>query len=405
MGFVLSKFRKEKSTTAVLEGLQLQIQDLEKYVINTQEQKRRFVSNFVGFTIGAYIVGFALWYFFYFPPTMQERIMYLVPLLLFPLLIIFLRQMFTWYFQRKLNKNGDKLAQLKQKKTKILEQVMDKETYKVAVQLLERFGDKQQSRISGLLSSSTARSLNQSSNSLNRSVSSSLQRTPQPAGAAAAAAAAQRNMLTPYTGVYRNMNNNNVNTSVVAPQMALNTTPQTRSTQVVRRRTPFPVVDESSRSALDRFVDFIVGDSPQNRFGMICKECHRHNGMLPMEEYEYTTFHCAFCGALNPARKERPVAPRLSLNAAQSQTPTLIKNGSSDSDSSDDEDEDSEDNKHLARRALHKELPSTDTDADMDMEVDEADAEADAEPTPATATKTEETESAASQTETEAKAN
>lgn len=64
-----------------------------------------------------------------------------------------------------------------------------------------------------------------------------------------------------------------------------------------------------------------------------------------------------------------------------------------------------EDNKHLARRALHDELPSTDTDADMNMEVDEADAEADAEPAPSTATKTEETESAASQTETEAKAN
>jgi len=39
--------------------------------------------------------------------------------------------MFTWYFQRKLNKNGDKLKQLKEKKSKLLEQVMNKETYKV----------------------------------------------------------------------------------------------------------------------------------------------------------------------------------------------------------------------------------------------------------------------------------
>lgn len=46
--------------------------------------------------------------------------------------IVLLRQMFTWYFQRKLNKNGDKLAQLKEKKNKILEQVMDKETYKAS---------------------------------------------------------------------------------------------------------------------------------------------------------------------------------------------------------------------------------------------------------------------------------
>lgn len=46
--------------------------------------------------------------------------------------IILLRQMFAWYFQRKLNKNGDKLTQLKEKKNKILEQVMDRETYKAS---------------------------------------------------------------------------------------------------------------------------------------------------------------------------------------------------------------------------------------------------------------------------------
>ncbi|KAH8261524.1 hypothetical protein KR044_010578, partial [Drosophila immigrans] len=318
---------KEKSTTAVLEGLQVQIQELEKYVINTQERKRRFVTNFVGFTIGVYIVGFALWYFFYFPPTMQERIMYLVPLLLFPVLIVFLRQMFTWYFQRKLNKNGDKLKQLKEKKSKLLEQVMDKETYKVAVNLLERFGDKQQSRMLGTVRSAA------SATSLNRSTASSLQRTPQQA----ASQLTQQRVLTPYTGVYRNMNNNLNSTPQLQVQQA---TPPGRvgQGQELRRRTPFPIVDESKRSALDRIVDFLVGDSPQNRYAMICKQCHRHNGMVPMSDFEYTTFHCAFCNTLNPARKERPVAPRLTLEAPQ--TPQLtLRNDSSDSDSSDDEDD------------------------------------------------------------------
>ncbi|XP_030558406.1 endoplasmic reticulum junction formation protein lunapark-A [Drosophila novamexicana] len=410
MGFVLSKFRKEKSTTAVLEGLQVQIQDLEKYVINTQERKRRFVSNFVGFTIGAYIVGFALWYFFYFPPTMQERIMYLVPLLLFPVLIVVLRQMFTWYFQRKLNKNGDKLAQLKQKKNKILEQVMDKETYKVAVNLLERFGDKQHNRISSNQLSTTARS-SPSSNNLNRLNASSLQRTPQPVAAVAHQQQQQQRMLAPpYTSVYRNLNNN-INSSVMSSQMQLLSTPQLRAEQELRRRTPFPVVDESSRSALDRIVDFIVGDSPQNRFGMICKQCHRHNGMLPLEEYEYTTFHCAFCGVLNPARKERPVAPRLSLNAGHPQTPksALQGNDSTESDSSDDEDEEF-DNQHLVRRALHEDLPSTDTDAEGEADV-EADMDVDVDTdavNPTTATNVLETEIAtaaadADASETEAK--
>ncbi|XP_034478834.1 endoplasmic reticulum junction formation protein lunapark-B [Drosophila innubila] len=376
MGFVLSKFRKEKSTTTVLEELQIQIQELEKNVIYTQDRKRRFVTNFVGFTIGVYIVGFALWYFFYFPPTMQERIMYLVPLLLFPVLIVFLRQMFTWYFQRKLNKNGDKLKQLKEKKSKLLEQVMNKETYKVAVNLLERFGDKQQNRMLGI--SGTSRPA-PSSTTPNRSISSStMQRAPQ--------------ALTPYTSVYRNVNNN-LNSSVISSNLQVTaTTPQVRAMQELRRRTPFPIVDESSRSALDRIVDFIVGDSPQNRFGMICKECHKHNGMLPMEDYEYTTFHCAFCGTLNPARKERPVAPRLSLEARNTETPqsSQLRNDSSDSDSSDDE-EDEYDNMLSTRRALHDDLPMTDTEADADPKVD-ADADI---TTTTTATHMEETEAEA----------
>ncbi|XP_030387051.1 endoplasmic reticulum junction formation protein lunapark-A [Scaptodrosophila lebanonensis] len=339
MGIILSKFRKEKSTAAVLEGLQEQIQELEQYLKNTQERKRRFVSNFLGVTIGIYIVGFVLWYFFYFPPTVKERLMNLVPLLIFPVLIIFLRQIFTWYFQRKLNKNGNKLAELKVKKSQILDQVMDKEIYKDAVKLLERFGDKKLNPITSQLSATPRPS--QSITALNRSASNQIPRTP-----IAAPGARQQRSLTPYTSVYRNQNNN-LNTSLssnVQRLQVMPATPVTRAGQELRRRTPFPIVDERSRSALDRIVDMIVGDSPQDRFGMICKKCHSHNGMLPKEEYEYTTFRCAFCEELNPARKERPVAPRLALQQLPEtpNTPLSARNESSDSGSSADEDSDRE---------------------------------------------------------------
>ncbi|KAH8277623.1 hypothetical protein KR018_002406, partial [Drosophila ironensis] len=351
---------KEKSTEAVLEGLQGQIQALEKYMINTEERKRRFVNNFLGFTIGAYIVGFGLWYFFYFPPTVQECLMYLVPLLLFPIVIVFLRRVFTWYFQRKLNTNGDRLARLKEDKRKILEQVMDKETYKVAVNLLERFGDKKLTR--HLTSTGSSQALQQ------------VQRTPQ---AAARLSSQQQRSLTPYSSAFRssssgstnsnsnsnsnnnNNNNNTLNSSIISNQSMTLTSasPQMRAVQELRRRSPFPIVDERSRTAIDRIVDFIVGDSPQNRFGMICKACHAHNGMLPKEEYEYTTFRCAFCNVLNPARKQRPVAPRLSLEAP---TPASSKrNDSSESESSDDSDKETP-----VRRALLQDVPSSEADYD-----------------------------------------
>ncbi|KAI8035710.1 hypothetical protein M5D96_011460 [Drosophila gunungcola] len=57
--------------------------------------------------------------------------------------------------------------------------------------------------------------------------------------------------------------------------------------------------------------------------------------MLPKEEYEYTTFRCGFCNVLNPARKKRPVAPRLSLEAPSESM--AKRNDSSDSESSDDD--------------------------------------------------------------------
>lgn len=140
----------------------------------------------------------------------------------------------------------------------------------MAVNLLERFGDKQQNRLLPSLATRTP---------LNRSTTSSLTRTPQ--AAAPQPQLQQQRMLTPYTGVYRNMNNNNLNSTLVATNLQVTSaTPTVRAGQELRRRTPFPVIDESSRSALDRIVDFIVGDGPQNRVGMICKQCHRHNGII-----------------------------------------------------------------------------------------------------------------------------
>lgn len=35
--------------------------------------------------------------------------------------------------------------------------------------------------------------------------------------------------------------------------------------------------------------------------------------MASHEDYEYSAFRCAFCSALNPARKLRPIAPRLQM--------------------------------------------------------------------------------------------
>lgn len=49
--------------------------------------------------------------------------------------------MVGWFFQRKINRNANQLKKLRADKKKMIEQVMDKETYKVACEILNRFGD------------------------------------------------------------------------------------------------------------------------------------------------------------------------------------------------------------------------------------------------------------------------
>ena len=78
--------QKEKSTQEVLEALQEKIDTLEAFTVNTQEQKKRIVTNFLAVSVGVYVIAFAAFYFIYFPSTWKERIVYFVPLLLFPIM-------------------------------------------------------------------------------------------------------------------------------------------------------------------------------------------------------------------------------------------------------------------------------------------------------------------------------
>ena len=62
---------------------------------------------------------------------------------------------------------------------------------------------------------------------------------------------------------------------------------------------------------MDKMVEYLVGDGPSNRYALICKQCQSHNGMALKEEFEYIAYRCCYCYYWNPARKERPVAPKL----------------------------------------------------------------------------------------------
>ena len=145
MGFIFSKFRENKSTFEVLEQLDLQITSLSNFKACTEVKEKKVVGYLVTYSIVIYLVLAMVVYFKLFPAavTRQEQLMLLQPLLGFPGLIWGIKKFLTWWYHRKVKKDDMKLEQLKEKKTKILEEVMEKETYKVAKLILDKFGQTQ----------------------------------------------------------------------------------------------------------------------------------------------------------------------------------------------------------------------------------------------------------------------
>ncbi|XP_058058573.1 endoplasmic reticulum junction formation protein lunapark-B [Anopheles bellator] len=344
MGVIISRFRKEKTTLEVLDKLEEKIKDIEAYTISTQERRKRFVGRFLVTSIVLYILGSLVFYFAFFPPTWNERIVHSVPLLICPIIIFIVKRVLAWHYERKVRQNSNKLKDLRTEKKKILEKVMEKETYKVAVEILDKYGDKSH-RLQTQAFNATLTAL--------RSPATSGTPKPIPVGMPSprlpAPSVPQRQVSPPPMGGGRTSTPMTPQGRPVMAMQMPRTAPggmmirpsfpqpyPVRQSPTPYRRTPFPIINQNAKGVVEKMVDYLVGDGPSHRFAMICSECYMHNGMALKEEYEYTAFRCAFCGTFNPAKKQRPMAPRLSLD--QLEKLQAKQESSEDSDGEEGED-------------------------------------------------------------------
>lgn len=327
MGAVLAKFRKEKSSAEILEKLETEITTIEKYSIKTQEKQRRLVGNFLAISFGLYALACII-IFFWFPKTWPDRVIYSVPILAFPMIIFLVRRLLAWYFQRKITKNSSKLVKLRAEKKKILEEVMEKETYNVASKLLSKYGGEKTYGIKSATVLPLQPSKTQTTESRINNLNSSLNALASNDGMKPFV-----NLMAPNQSLLSAAANSGPSTvSPRSPRGLLPATPQHPSSSLryrgpaipsssalaYKKSLPFPIINQKSQSLLEKLVDYLIGDGPQNRYALICKECSAHNGMARAEDFDYTTYRCAFCNALNPSRKSRPVAPKIiSSNAPQ----------------------------------------------------------------------------------------
>lgn len=338
MGSMISRLfkrKREKSTYEKLEAIETKIKEIEEFSDLYQLKQKRFVGNVLLYGLGTSVIAFLVFYFAFLPKTLEKRVLYSIPIISLPAFIFFLKNLVAYYFQRKVNSNAEELAELRTEKRELLDQVKTKETYKDAVEILQRFGNVNDRSFS---TPSRQPSASPPENTSKVMVNTSTNMTPSLGG----------NFKTPMATrqlVHRNIMQqrmNNAQTPQMDPNRAI---AMPSSVAVIRgmKRTPYPIIDNSQKSVVDKMVDYLIGDGPANRFAMICQQCFKHNGMALQEEYEYAAFRCAFCNFFNPAKKLRPIAPRLSSELAlQPSQPSFNIQRPSSSDSSSCSDTDTE---------------------------------------------------------------
>ncbi|XP_071387970.1 endoplasmic reticulum junction formation protein lunapark-A [Centroberyx affinis] len=320
MGAVVSRWRAKPSTVEVLEGIDKDIQTLEEYSEKYQRQLKIWVGRLLLYSSLLYLITCLVVYFWYLPEQLMGRLILSLPFVVFPLLVWLLRKMLIILFSRRTEKNNEKLEELKAQKRKILEEVMETETYKTAKMILERFDpdskktvELESTPVGPHMTPKPGQELRQ------RNV---IPKTPpvvvNPAGSAAARPPLASGPTYPGRSPHSAPGGPPERSlSAVAAQQSLMRKPVTPGTPVlgVGMHPPGPPLARPvlprERGAVDRVIEYLVGDGPQNRYALICQQCLSHNGMALKEEFEYVAFRCAYCYFLNPARKTRPQAPRL----------------------------------------------------------------------------------------------
>lgn len=255
------------------------------------------------------------------------RLILSLPFLVFPLLVWLLRKFLVFVFSRRTERNNEKLEDLKGQKRKILEEVMETETYKNAKMILERFDPDSKKKIELESPAGPMMTPNPGQELRHRSV---MPKTPtvmvnpgsaaRPPPASGPTHSGRASHSAPGGPPERGL-------SAIAAQQSLMRRPVTPGTPVpgVGMHPPGPPLARPvlprERGAVDRVIEYLVGDGPGNRYALICQQCLSHNGMALREEFEYIAFRCAYCYFLNPAKKTRPQAPRLPESPAELRTP------------------------------------------------------------------------------------
>jgi hypothetical protein len=86
MGIVLGRFRKKESSKDVLERLTKEIKAAETNRMRAEYLRGKTIGHLTLAMLIFYLMAAAFFYFYYFPKDLPERLIFLTPLIVFPLM-------------------------------------------------------------------------------------------------------------------------------------------------------------------------------------------------------------------------------------------------------------------------------------------------------------------------------
>ncbi|CAH1642977.1 unnamed protein product [Spodoptera littoralis] len=265
------EWKRKKTTIDILDRLETDIKRIERDGQYKEQTHKRVIGYIMAYSVGLYVLFAILYYYMYVGKSQHwmYSLLYASPLLVLPVLVIFLRSAISWYYNWSLNKNRIKLSKMREEKKKILEEV--------AKEILDKYGSPEEQ-------SKALKPFVPSTNVPGNTPSTPVPATPgqlrQRQMAMQTSTPINNNrMLTNKINIWPSTighysvsscsNSKNKLIEILFQIVSLHNTMQ--SDQLPR---PLP---ERNRSALDKVVDFLLKDGPNHRMALICSECSSHN--------------------------------------------------------------------------------------------------------------------------------
>jgi hypothetical protein len=280
MSFITRLFRKQKEEDydTILSALANDIRKRQVQLSEIRLRERRATLLVTLYTLAAWVAYVSLWYTNFLPnirgrgsPNSMEKALGALPVILGPIVILFIRRIVQIWYSRKGDAEERTLQNLLKQQREKVEEIKKKTNYYSTRELLQRYDD----------SPSATPPQQKPVPTIQTPVTPQQRKPPQ------VNSAAPRTPVSP---------------ALMQQLSATSSTP------------PEP----PRKQWLDKIVDVVLGDDDSARFALICEKCFSHNGLVKESVWEDTQYVCPKCKHFNPSKRSK----KLGLSPAAPSSPS-----------------------------------------------------------------------------------